>query len=158
MNRRGYEMTGRPSVPEWREMLASLKDGRKGQLGLLFHRGEVQYCLCMHFIVPLLKLAHVAIARSTYFLSNQELQPYCVSTTSSAHLIAKVAKMLIQMLATIQHVSYSVQVYCVLVPLQMMLDEGLYYIPTCLMVSFSFSIMDYKSLTYVWGSRPMTVF
>ena len=38
-------MTGRPSVPEWREMLASLKDGRKGQLGLLFHRGEVQYCL-----------------------------------------------------------------------------------------------------------------
>ena len=31
-------------------------------------------------------------------------------------------------------------------------------LPTPRMVSFSFSIIDYKSLTYVGGSRPITVF
>ena len=38
------------------------------------------------------------------------------------------------------------------------LDEGLYYLCTSRMVSFSFSIIDYKSLTYIGGSRPITIF
>ena len=35
---------------------------------------------------------------------------------------------------------------------------GCWLLPTPRMVSFSFSIIDCKSLTYVGGSRPITVF